>query len=516
MDPLSPDIVPVRDPEVQDLLALCYSDVAIFCKTFFPERFSLPFSPNHYKVIEALTNRDARGGKNKVVIAGHRHFGKSSLTHLALPAHAILYRYKKFIVPISYSATHSIALTEGLKRELRRNELVQRVFGEVKSTDEWTKLGWVTNSGTYVLPRGSGQQVRGLLYGPSRPDYILIDDLEDKKDMNNEQTRANTRDWFFSDVEKAVDMIGKDSLIVYIFNMIHHDCLGVHLMDDPTWFPITVEVCDEKLNSNWPEFKSTDVVKQDYEDHRKAGRLSVWFREWRCKAVSTDDLTFSPTYFQYYDEGDENLNQTCYNFVIVDPAKTSNINNAETAIVGVGVHKRDSMIFVRDIVSGHFRPDETIKEALSMVKRLGARHLAVEVTGIEEYISYPFRDAMIKEGMVALNFIELDARSGESEKAKEARVGSLCPFYRMGRVKHNRLVCASLEDQLISYPLPKKWDIMDAFSYIVQLLDKGMHWISKPYHGMDDKDETELTKKKMEELLKGMAKLPALEVGVEF
>jgi len=83
-------------------------------KTFFPERFELPFAEEvHGKIFDLID-----GPANKVAIAAPRGWGKTSIVALALMARYIIFRLCPFIVYINKSETAAIMQTENLKREL--------------------------------------------------------------------------------------------------------------------------------------------------------------------------------------------------------------------------------------------------------------------------------------------------------------------------------------------------------------------------------------------------------------
>ena len=94
--------------------------------------------------------------------------------------------------------------------------------------------------------------------------------------------------------------------------------------------------------------------------------------------------------------------------MIVDPAKTVKLHSADSAIVGVGLSKELPGIFIRDVVSGKLYPDELYQESLSMVERMNATVLAVEVTGLNEFITQPFENAIRMRGTM-VRFLKLQA-----------------------------------------------------------------------------------------------------------
>jgi len=475
------------DEQLQSVLAECYASTKVCSKVLFPERFELPFSDLHDQIFELLDNDELQ----RVAIAAPRGFGKTTIDTIAHPAKRILFREKKFIVPVSATATKAVMDAENLKHELLANNEVQQLFGPMK-TDNFSKEMWVTQSGTCVMPRGAGQQIRGILYHRYRPDLIIVDDLENSESVENEELRTKLKAWFFADLCNSINRARKDWKIIVVGTILHEDSLLVNLLEDPSWASIQLSICDDNLKSNWPDFMSDKAVKELYEDHKRRGQLDEFYREYRNIPVSTEDATFRPSYFKEYsepitvetkdDKGEKivaNI-KDIINVVIVDPAKTVKIHSAESAIVGIGVSRSTQRIYIRDIVSDKFYPDEIYNEMFNMVARLKAFILAVEVTSLNEFIVQPIKNEIMKRGL-AVNLLELKARG-----KKEERIAALVPYYRQGYIYHNSACCKGLESQLMAFPRSRLWDIMDATAYIVEVLELEAHYFDPP--DWDDKD----------------------------
>jgi hypothetical protein len=212
----------------------------------------------------------------------------------------------------------------------------------------------------------------------------------------------------------------------------------------------------------------------------------VFAREYRSDPISREDATFQQSFFRYYEERDMRLtgNPSVDNIVIVDIARTTKVHSADSAIVGVAVDLKTEAIYVRDIVHGKFHPEEIYDHAINMCLRLGARRLGVEVTGLHEFVTYPLRNELFRRAR-HIELLELTARGGVTERGKIERVKSLLPFYRQGMIYHNEAISTPLEQQLLSFPKSKRWDIMDAFGYISEILEKGQRYMS-PYDAYDD------------------------------
>lgn len=471
------------DTDTKDILARCSISTGFHAKFFFPEIFGATYSPLHYQMLEKMDSRHP-----KVVIAAPRGIGKTSMVLYGLCSRHILFETKKFIIFLSNSADNAMIQTDSLKHELLSNLEVRKFFGSVKTKrveseyeEQFSKKAWVTTGGTLVLPRGAGQQIRGLLYHGHRPDLIVIDDLEDKAEIANDLIRKKNKEWFFSDVTKCISRYDKDFNFVYIDTLKHEDALLQDLLENETWSGLHLSVCDDEYNSLAPSFMTTEEIKEEVKEHKANGTLDIFYREMRNIPVASETANFKPENFRYFTEGVKQL--TCYpnpedssktetvdidnliNVVIVDPAKEVQIQNADTAIVGIGVDRRSKKLFIRDIVAGKFYPDQIYKEAFQMVFRLKAFILAVEVTSLHQFISQPFENEMRVQNVFA-QYVELKAVA-----KKEERIACLAPYYRNNYIYHAKGKCDKLESQLMGFPRSKLWDIMDAEAYIVKLMD---------------------------------------------
>jgi hypothetical protein len=267
-------------------------------------------------------------------------------------------------------------------------------------------------------------------------------------------------------------------------------------MEMNSWDTLSLSSCDSNLNSAVPEFISTEELRKELEEHRKTGTVTSFYMERMGMVMpGTEDATFHSSYFRYYEETDlefvKKIAPRLENMILYDPAKTTSPQSAWTAIVAVGLDKDVGALYVRDIVSGTFHPDKQYDEVFKMAIRFGARVIGVEVTGLNEFITYPFKTAMYHKDL-RFEIIELKARRGEGKfsaagKGKEGRVVSLLPFYRKGQIFHNKSNCVILEQQLLSYPRSKRWDVMDALAYVVEILDMGLRY----FEPTDRSDPTE-------------------------
>lgn len=467
------DLYTYSKEEIKDILVECFPYTGKFARTFLHERFYRPFSSLNNLIFDILDDET----KQQVVIAAPRGWGKTSTINFAYPAKRILYQTSKFIVPVSCTATQAGLQSENLKFELVSNQLIRRIFGNVSvgtvSDDEvggkalWTKDMWLASGGTFVMPRGAGQQIRGVIYRNKRPDLIIVDDLENSESVMSLEQRIKLKEWFFADLCNSVNRDNKDWRIIVIGTVLHEDSLLQNLLDDPDWYSVRLELCDDNYKSNWPEYMTDDDVKKLAESYRRKGLLDTFYREYRNLPISREDASFKQSYFRYINMSEINLAEE-ETIIIIDPAKTVQLHSAETAIIGISLNAKKQRISIIDLVADKLHPHEIYEHAFAMADRIGAKTIGIEVTSLNEFITYPFRNEILKRKKYYINLVELKARD-----KKENRVKAMVPFYRLGYIYHNPACCGPLEAQLLAFPRPTRWDCMDAEAYFIEMFALG-------------------------------------------
>jgi len=493
-----------ESPEALELVEKGFRRFGIFCRTFLYDNFTIPFSSLHNKFLKLV---DKKRPRKKVVVCAPRGFGKTT-TARAICAQAICYATARFIVYISNSATSAELQTENLKKDLLSRE-IKEVFGDIRTRkadmadESWSKKTWVASTAngehyTLVLPRGSGQQIRGLVWktpdGKSvRPDLIVVDDLEDSETIENEEIRKKRSVWFFGDVLKSVSLTNPNWSIYYIDTLKHYDSLITTLLEASDWEHLHLSICNDNYESLAPDFKSTEEIKAEVQAYREAGMLDVFARENMGIAIAKEDAAFRPEYFIYYSESDPEfiaIKNRLTNVVIIDPAKTAKMHAAETGFVVWGIDLQANKLYLRYARGERLHPDEIFDRGIEMCRIYNSNVIGIESTGSREFITYPLTNEIIRRGLV-IEVVELSARKGQGEFAglgggKKMRISSLIAYYRRGAILHEKDNCAAFEAQLLAFPRGKRVDVIDAGAYITEMLDKGGRFFFPS--GVDEND----------------------------
>lgn len=452
------------DPIIEELLKQCMRSTAKFAKFFLADRFSRPFCKVHEEIFKIVDDDSIQ----KAAIAVFRGAGKSSICEVAVPMKHILFRSKNFIIPISASEKLALLHSNNLKDELKANQWVHKLFPPIDTSDHWAQTGWKAFD-TFVMPRGRGQQIRGALVGKSRPDLFIIDDLENPDEITSEDYRDKTRSYFINDVMNSVDRGSKDWRILLLCTISHEDCLFEHLATQPDWTTLRLGILDDAGESVWPEFMSTEDVRALEEFYRREGKLDWFYREYQNIPI-VPSFGFSGSMFKYYEkeEQDINSNPDYETAIIVDPARTMEEGSAHTAIVAVTINSAKDEILIRDVVDDVMDPKTLLDESFAMLERCNATAIAPEITGSESFIMYLYQSELIRRKKPYISLVPIKPRD---EKAK--RAGALIPLYKQGIVWHNREKCRALEQQMLSFPKPRRWDMLDAVAHLIPVFYSG-------------------------------------------
>ncbi len=104
------------------------ADFRYFCEAYFPLTFSLPWSPDHLKVISKIEQAVLRGGL--FAMAMPRGSGKSVLAECAC-IWAVLNGHREFVCLIGSDEGHAMDMLDAIKMELDGNDLLLVDYPEV-------------------------------------------------------------------------------------------------------------------------------------------------------------------------------------------------------------------------------------------------------------------------------------------------------------------------------------------------------------------------------------------------
>jgi len=472
-------------------LVHCAEDSQFCSQYFFSHIFTRPEGPADeaiYDLFDAYHQYKAA--------AGFRGVGKTTKAKYVYVLQQVLQRMlilgaeSTFVVYIGPDATYSEAQTESVKLEYTTNPTIKALFNDIK-TEEWSKERFTMNflgHHVHIFPRGNWSRVRGELWRNNRPHVLIIDDLEKLIATMSEDQRAKTRRWFYEDVLGCVDRLDSEAQFrfLWIGNILHQDSTLSNLLEDPNWLsPEPIPLCDENLKSLVPGFSDAQVLAL-YNEYKAAEMEASFWREYAQMPVPLGaDAPFRKEYFNKYKEADVQLDKPwMVTFLIIDPAKSDSGASARYGFVVLTYDQMTNHVYIRYIVHETMNQSRYLDTTVELIRRFRCTGVAVESTGLKEHLMYPLKNRLTAEHLV-IEVVELDARGGPAnsmkadDRAKVRRSRPLIPWYEQGRVFHNEAVTHLIEPYLLSWPAPRRWDVIDALAYFPQVLEKA-NWYAQP------------------------------------
>ena len=480
-------------------LAKVLSSTRLFCQAFFPKLFTVPFHELHGPILSLVDDP-----ANNIGIGAPRGVGKTTII-IARIIRAIVTGECSFLVYCSATETSAALQTENIKHQLEHNPLLVGLFGPPSISQDsyekeaFSKLGWVAYGNCFILPRGVGQQVRGLLWRGKRVDFQVFDDLESRELCQSEDQRAKLKNWYFSDIKETVSKYDKDYKRIWIDTLKHQDAFLKHILTDPMWKSVRLEACDDEFTPTAPAYMTKEELIAEYDSAKRMGNADSFMMEYRNIPSSELTATFKRSDINYFTITDRGISvwtdeyaaimralivdrkfvqagntlrykthipaSTYQNLIIVDPAKTTKRTSADSGYCVFAVSEHSPYILIHYAKGHKLAPADMIRHSLDLVREYNCTHLCVEVTSLNLWAAEPFRQALLESGLPC-EFVEVSARGD-----KLARIGTLAPWYGARKVLHNMANTTQLEQQLSDYPYAQLVDVSDAAGHIPGILN---------------------------------------------
>lgn len=154
---------------------------------------------------------------------------------LIKPIHDACYTLEKFILIASSTASLANQKLKDIRHEVLSNGALNSFYGLHFKTAKPAETEFTIHSDTgltHFAARGKGAQVRGIRIFEDRPTKIICDDIEKPEEVNSEELREKTANWYFKDVIEAGDT---GTNVEVVGTILHPQSLLSNLLINPTY-----------------------------------------------------------------------------------------------------------------------------------------------------------------------------------------------------------------------------------------------------------------------------------------
>lgn len=252
--------------------------------------------------------------------------GAAKSVHIDMGIPLFLYLAKnelRYMLLIGQTEPKANKLLSGIQSQLSHNNRLKNDYGEKFQHGDWADGDFVTTDGVRFTSIGFGQDPRGSREDADRPDYIVVDDVDSKKHVNNDRLMGEALDFITEDVWGCFDS-DQDATDRFIFanNNFHRNGitnrLRMYFLEQQakqkargrasrTLFDV-FRVCAVKdlttFEPEWPERGGADYWRDKYENmpYRSFMREFMHAHIVEGKVFKSKDILFkSPHWLKDYD-----------------------------------------------------------------------------------------------------------------------------------------------------------------------------------------------------------------------
>lgn len=230
------------------------ADYAAFVDWYFPHYTvnpetgkRTPCAPFHIRA----ANKVLRERNIKAVFKWFRGAAKSTHLDIFIPLwlKCQTVRQLNVMVLVGKSEDNAKTLLSDIQAELQFNRRYIHDFGLQYNSGSWEEGEFVTQDGTAFFARGRGQSPRGLRYRSHRPDYIVIDDLDDDELCESPARVTRLTNWVKEALFGALD--GGRGRFIMVGNLIAKNSVLANVSAIEGVYVSQVNILDKSGGVSW-------------------------------------------------------------------------------------------------------------------------------------------------------------------------------------------------------------------------------------------------------------------------
>ena len=426
-------------PEAREgRLRRCRREDGFFARTYLPHYFNCPSPPFHREIYRFTKVED-----EPVFLAAPREHAKSTIVSFGTPIEDICLARKRFIIIISDTEDLAADFNVFIMLELEENERIKADFGDLRGR-QWKAEDFITRNGVRVKARGRGQRLRGLRNRQYRPDRVIIDDLENDKNVRNPKLVRETVSWILTAVMGSLErnfsmlMIGtvlaKNSVLSWFLKATDEE-------GAPLYMSRVYRAIQDDGTPLWPE---KWPVERLMKKKRQIGTIN--FNQEFMNDPKDEEGMFREEWIRYY-HPEEISGRQLRTYVYIDPSMENGASNDYKALVTIGMDG-DGTIYVLDAFIRRCSIDMMARVGYSRYEEFRPAGFGIEENALGEFARSPFR-------LVALEKkYQLPIRGIKHSASKESRIGRLSAFVERGIIRFQKAHSDQdlLVEQLIYFP----------------------------------------------------------------
>ena len=507
------NLTSAKDTHIAALYQRGYSDPVAFCQVFLPHWFGTEIPWIHWGILAILTrqvdfllncpnldklerhfswledfdneesprhhvfvvHRDSFGEPTRIdlhisqftEIMMPRGFAKTTLSNAAI-IYLICYKIREFLVYASETGPHAEQQLRNIRAEFETNFVLRSVFGDLtskqRSGNKWTDELLEFANGCVLAAKSRGKQIRGMLNKGRRPDFQLLDDVEDEESVKTDAQRDKSLEWLYASVIPAFKK-GGDGWLLITGTLLHKSALLMQAAKSGDFNCIRFGAIDPDGDPLWEWNMSHAEYEKKKASYARVGKLSTFYREYMNQLRATEDAKFRDEFFVLnYNPPHEIIQKA----ISIDPA-ISDKPGADDCAFAVGGMMDNGIIKVLECFGEKgMSPRDQINTYFNLRHKYRAPapilYNGVEAQAYQMALVHLLREEMFRKG----DYFEITEIRHKQRKTERIE-GILQPRFANNYIEFNKDF-PKLRTQLLDWPNGHD-DLPDALAMMVSLLD---------------------------------------------
>lgn len=463
-------------PNGDDLVEKC----VLWGHYFLPKYFSKSTPEFHYDLIKKFFS------PGNDYTACPRGFGKTSLVQLCI-SYSCVNGLDEFIVLIEKTFTEASEVMEAIREEFKLNDEIFRVYGDLTKVNVKGKaqdnirdsIGDFFVNGVRLRGKGFDTPIRGLKSRHARPSRVILDDVESDEHIENDEQRKKYLNNYIKGIIPAID---NETGVIKMFGTILHDDSLLSVLINNHKGKVYRAWEGEERKLLWPSFWTVEKLEQKRMEMRISEKGDAGFyQEYFNEPVTDIDQIFKDEMFRYFNtiQLEDIMKKSHRIYTLVDPAISKKDTADFTVVLTVLI---DSMnrVYVLEITRERLNPIETIKMIFAHYERWKPIFVGIETISYQKALKYFIEEEKKRQYSIVRTMTIVEIRPTID---KVLKIKKLQPKYALANVFHNSddKNTPVLETELKRFPKGATDDIIDALSYVIEIMIPASKTVDRAY-----------------------------------
>ena len=343
-----------------------------------------------------------------------------------------------------------------IKYELETNKYIKEVFGnlvpkqdaktqELQGTKKWKEKMLELTNGESIETLSKWNPVRW-----KRPKRIVVDDLDENKDVMNKSQVDKTRHWFFSSLYNTLLPWWK---IVILWTIVWNMCMVKYIKDTKDWNTIEYQAIQ-----NWKPLWEDMWSLEELEKRKREIWSTLFNQEFMNIPFQSENTLIKQEHIRYFEYSGETFD---YINIWVDPAISEKTNSDPFAITVTGeIWKKKYILESVQLKWKDKDPFRATKTVRSLYDKWRANKISIETVAFQKVMSKLFKNEWMATTEIT------------PSRDKVTRLMEFQWDFEQWDVYFNRELTITLVEQLLAFPDVEHDDEVDSMVYSFRKVKK--------------------------------------------